>query len=788
MLNSLRHKLIGDLKANRGAFLAVWLTFTIGMVFYNSTYPAGGNFKNLLRGLNERTHLADLWYDIDLAPPAAVDAARAAAGVARVSGRLVFEVGLEQKEAETESLVTLRVISMPESEEDVNNIVIQEGRAPEDAGEIVLMRAFARRHDIRVGDVLRLAGGIAGTPWEVEVVGLFSSAEYLIASRGPLSPFPTLSTFGVAYMPYDALAARYDAAGQVNSVVLTAADGADLTAVRAAVTEALQPYGIQLIMDRLQQPAVATLAANASANTQIALVFSLIFLFGSGAVMAVLMARQVESERRLIGTMRAMGSTRGEVLGYYLAFALIVAVTGALVGAPIGYLITYPVLDFFQSGMVGTELPFFSNPPQLGFMLVGAAAGLVMAWVAAAVPAWRAATTDPGLALRPPTPSGAGGLARARMAFLPRTGRQALRNLLRVPGRTLGTVLGATAGMAIIVISFAVWDLLDFNFTHYYNTNAYDFVVTVAEPVLHDVLLRQVEGVEGVTGVETGLILPVTVELADRTYTALGVALADDREFITFETIEGAPAFSDKQGVWLGNNLERALGARVGDTLQVTVQGQSATVTVQGIVKQVLGAPMYVPMSLLQEWTPLGVRPANQAYVRVDPARRVDVQRELSGLPGVIGVADWPVTTQDIQRAADFEGEFAYIFLGFGMFLTFVVMFNSINASMRERRHELAVMRTQGVSMGEVVRLVTWETMLATGAGLILGVLPSYWLVQYVTQLYDTDVAGNVFVIYPQTWVAAVVILVAIALVSQMPPLRGVRTINLGDVSKSVNV
>jgi ABC-type lipoprotein release transport system permease subunit len=237
----------------------------------------------------------------------------------------------------------------------------------------------------------------------------------------------------------------------------------------------------------------------------------------------------------------------------------------------------------------------------------------------------------------------------------------------------------------------------------------------------------------------------------------------------------------------LGHNLGRTIKAKSGDRLTVNALGVTKEVVVQGIVKQVLGAPIYVPMSLFSQWTPLGLRPANQAYVRVDPARRLESQRALNALPGVIGVEDWPSTIKDLS-VTDFNGNFALIFLGFGVTLTFVVLFTSISASLHERRNELAIMRTQGVSMGEIWRMVTWEIAIAVGLGLLLGILPTLQLVEYIMQLYDTDVAGNLAIIYPTTWLIAIAILVVTALVSQVLPLRGMRDIDLGEVSKSVGV
>ena len=48
MLKSLRRKIWGDLRVNRGQFFAVWLVVTLGTAFYGAMYPAGVNMLNSL--------------------------------------------------------------------------------------------------------------------------------------------------------------------------------------------------------------------------------------------------------------------------------------------------------------------------------------------------------------------------------------------------------------------------------------------------------------------------------------------------------------------------------------------------------------------------------------------------------------------------------------------------------------------------------------------------------------------------------------------------------------------
>jgi hypothetical protein len=130
-------------------------------------------------------------------------------------------VGLEREGAST--LTTLRLIALPTSEADVNNMVIVQGKKPAAADEIALMEAFALAQGIRIGDTLRLSGSSADRPaWTVRVVGYAASGEYLIAARSPLQPFPTLSTFGLGYASYDSLAAWTKTAVRFNIGVILA--------------------------------------------------------------------------------------------------------------------------------------------------------------------------------------------------------------------------------------------------------------------------------------------------------------------------------------------------------------------------------------------------------------------------------------------------------------------------------------------------------------------------------------------------------------------------------------
>ena len=78
------------------------------------------------------------------------------------------------------------------------------------------------------------------------------------------------------------------------------------------------------------------------------------------------------------------------------------------------------------------------------------------------------------MALRPPTPRTPSAISRLPLGFLPLALRQALRNLLRVPGRSLGTMLGVMAGSVMVFSAVAILSTLDSSFESYYASSQFD--------------------------------------------------------------------------------------------------------------------------------------------------------------------------------------------------------------------------------------------------------------------------------------------------------------------------
>lgn len=793
MLKTLRRKTFSDLRANRTQFLAVWFVVMLGTAFYGALYPSGVNMIRSFFKTYDELNYMNFQLQFEPSDAATADIARNIEGVQEVEGRWVEDAGL-QINPDRQYLITLRLISMPDNgKPTVNKSEITDGRETRAENEVLLLKSFADHHEIIPGD--RLTVYINNTSHELIVAGLAVNPEYLITGRSPASPFPTPSTFGVAWLGYTSLTRLTGSEGQINEVVVhLEGDSADEdTALTDRVRKELEAAYADMpgvvVLERTQTASGGIIDALMAGNVPIMIFFSGLFLVGSTVITSILLGRMVQSERQRIGTMRAMGITRRELVQHYLGYGLIIGITGGLVGSVLGYLNSFWVMGLFIDYIVGGTLPEFTNTPQIPFLLLGFAVTVTGSTLAGMYPAWAESGTSPGIALRPSAPKKTSRLSQMKLTFLPLPIRQAIRNLFRVPGRSVSTALGVALGAMMIFSAITMWDTIEESFGGYFAANAFDLRVDMQSLQPAEQLNTQIMQIEGVQGVDPALLGPVTIIRANGDpYDAFAVALDENTPFLELSTVEGKAAFSGGEGVWLGSNLARILEAEVGDDIRLEAFSQQRTVRVQGIVAAIMGTPVYIPRSLLVQWTPGNAFLTNAALIRTEAGKEDDVRDALVDLPGMVAVERFSEFEGDLNTYLEYFRVGTLTFGGFGFILTLALLFNTVSASLRERQDELSVLRALGTSAREITTIVLIELMVMVVIGIAIGLPLGYQMGAQLIAYYDTDVYSALTAATPLSIIAGLVSLVGIVLLSALPGLRAVQRFDLGAVSKSKSI
>jgi putative ABC transport system permease protein len=789
MLKMLRRKTLNDLSQGWKQFLAVLMVVLFGTTFYGAMYPSGINLLSSIHNTYAQLSYMDYQVQMESVPGQVVPAIQGIPEVGAVEGRLVVEAGLKL-DPERDALTQLRLISLPDDRPARVNIVdIPEGRKIENDGEILLLKRFADRYGIRPGDSLSV--WVGGRQYDLTVAGLAFSAEYLVAGRSREMPFPTISSFGVAWVHYSRLAEMSEQYNRINDLVLTLRVPSEALeqdgSLRNALASAVREYDENpVILSRTQTASGGIIEANANGNLPTVAAFSALFLSGAILVTGVLLGRLVQSERQRIGTLRALGVTRRELALHYLSFGLLIGVAGAGLGSVLGYFASFLTMQPFITVLAGGYLPGFVNSPQIPFILIGALLVAVGATAAGAWSAWKESGTPPGIALRPPTPKDPSGFSRLPLKFLPLPVRQTVRNLLRVPGRSIGTALGVMSGALMIFSSLALLNSMDANFEDYYASGQYDLRLLLDTMLPGEAVERRVRNTPGVQAAQGALIGPVTVKVSGQDdFDTMAIVLDDEQPLIRLNTFQGEPFFSREDGVWIGHNLRRVLNLEVGDTIRLRAGDQEREVRVLGVVSQVFGSPVFVPRSLMAQWLPGNLFVVNTVMVQTEPAERSAVHDELAKLQFVTAVEDYPQFVTDLRNYVEYWRQNVMLFFFFGCLLTLVVILNTVSASLHEQKNELAILRALGTTRSEIALVVALELVIMVALGAALGVPAGREFGFSLLQAYDTDFYGVMPFMNANSYWVGILGMVVAALVAAIPGLRAIYKTDLGAVSKS---
>jgi putative ABC transport system permease protein len=252
-------------------------------------------------------------------------------------------------------------------------------------GAVLLSEGTAADADVTVGDSIPLV--VAGRRW-------------LLPVGGVLRPEGELSRQGLRDLVVTDVSWAQeilDRVGRLSRIELRVEDGAAGQATLAGVTEAL-PEGVALraagTRTATMEEMIRAFDLNLTALSLLALVFGGFLIYNT-------LTFSVVQRRETLGTVRALGVTRREVLGLVLGEAAVVGALGSALGLGLGVVLgrgmvrlgTRTINDLYFVVSVGDV----SVPPSV--LAKGALLGVGATLVAAAIPAREAASAPPRAAL-----------------------------------------------------------------------------------------------------------------------------------------------------------------------------------------------------------------------------------------------------------------------------------------------------------------------------------------------------------------------------------------------------
>ncbi|MGZ6352440.1 MAG: FtsX-like permease family protein [Ktedonobacterales bacterium] len=795
-MNARLRKSLADVTRRKGRTLLVALGIFIGVLGLtgiNSTEDTLFSAFAFTSGVYSAT--PDISFTVDRLDTALLPTLGAIPHVTTVQYQTRYAT-VWQVQSATEQ-IPLHIVSYPDLRHVAfGTVELTDGRLPGD-GEIVMESGDQSLQAFTIGDTVTVAAGPQNA--QLRVVGLARTAGENPASSGE----------AIGYMS-DAGLQRLAAADRPKAVTHTiliktqhVADAHDVSATAQQVLQTHQT-GVENVIFPTAPVDGATLRALEGVFTLVRMLAMLAVALSCLLILNTV-TTLVTEQTAIIGTMKALGGTRGAIAGSYLVSVALYALLATVPGVGLGLYIGYQ-LAVYLAVRVSMELGQFSVKPWIVAVSLGVGFGAPL--LAALPPLWngtrisvREALAAYGVSVgqgrAPATARGAG------LTWVSQTSRLGLRSMFRKRWRAALTLMTLTlAGASFLVVQTATTSVNNTVGAVRANVSA-DMRVTFKDAATFGQIRDQVNALPNVQRVERAGSTNVTSQWG----TLQVSGYEADTQIYHYQLTSGRwMREGETHVVLLSDDASRKMGLHAGDMVTVKNSFGSSTqltLTVIGTVKQsidVLGwiGAAVMPVDTVYELRGVSADTVAGSTLEVSIKARDRSQGSVDALAKAVNDVVNPAGSSNDgsgyyagdRGTIDTVHEYVtrrqgtwyilYYMLYGGALIVGVVgilgLANTLSASVLERQREIGILRAMGAT-GRRVAQVFWVEGLALGGiawclGALLGVPLAYAFVQ---MLWQVVMPVDLYVDYVAFAVMLAAILTVATLASIAPTWRASR-------------
>lgn len=754
------------LRADAVRLLLSSLAIVLGVAFVTGTLMLTDGMR---AGAYERAGAFDRHTDLGVyagrsaLPPSLVDRVRAVDGVAAAAGELTAAAGVVG--ADGRPVLGFAVLAAIPTEPALRSYDVVAGRLPDRPGEVVLDAPTAAREGFALGTPVSV-GGSTGPARPYTLVGTVDVAD---TTRDVGGPF-------IGLVGPDALAVSGERG--YGRVMVAAEPGTSASALAARVAGAVGDDATVKSRQQILDEAVDDAVHDLDQFGMVLLTFAGVAVVVAGFVIANTFAIVLAQRARRTALLRLVGARRSQVFRAALGESATLGLVGSALGVALGVGLAAgttalaPRLNLPISG----DLTLTARTVLLSLLL-----GTVVTVGSALVPAWQGTRVPPIAALTDAAGQPARGAGRVRLtlgALVGAVGVGALAGaaavgqialvalggvlaffgivlfgpvlvplLVRVLGRPLRPVLGATATLAVAnaarnprrVSATATALVIGIGLVSAFVVGAGSIKVGIERAVDARIGVDYL-----VTGIGGDLPDRVATELAARPELGVvheqrgrvvdGVALRSAHPALVRRTLTGVDAGDVAElgpgAVLVHRELAAARGWRVGST--ATVAGRPFRVAAVVTAEAVGPSPVGVAEGHVVELTDTdftALFPAERGYLaEVEPADGVSAARARAAVEAVVAryptvnLLDQAAYKRMLTGTVDMLLAFVTALLGLAVVIALVGVANTLSLSVVERTRENAVLRALGLSRGRMRALLAVEAVLTALVGALLGI------------------------------------------------------------------
>lgn len=541
---------------------------------------------------------------------------------------------------------------------------------------------------------------------------------------------------------------------------------------------------IYSVNNRNNMPFFLTISSEISQAKGFTYLFPFVFFFVATLVILTTASQMIVKERHQIGTLKALGVSKREILLFYMSLILIVVFLGILLGEILG--------PFIIPWIMGNKYELIYTLSALKYVFP-IFEGLLVAFLFLAISALTAylviikeVRLSPSESMLPVTPSFKAKkdspFKKENSLFL--SLKMAFRNIRANLLKSLMVIVGVMGCTSLLVTGFGIEDTV-------YNGIDQDLAMcgqsalnlTFSEGKKKSEFAEEIKDISSISSYE--LFLNTTGNLtAQNGYSAsLNIfLLSGDSSNTHFGYARGL----NKDEIALGKKYSESLSLKVGDIVTFSLGSLSYEVT----IGQIYEAFSYNGLAIFSSASCFKNKDFvyNASYIDVKERSSIEeVKNELKAkVPSIlksVSKEDW---REKINNLLNGILVMTLAVKVFAILLALVVLYNLSLLNFNERYREIATLKVLGFNLREISLSLLFETMTLTIIGISLGLLLGYPFLLATMSLNKVELVYYIYSISPFSYLGSFLLTFIVAFLTNLYFGRKSKKVPLVESLKSV--
>ena len=492
------------------------------------------------------------------------------------------------------------------------------------------------------------------------------------------------------------------------------------------------------ILDRNSNAGYVSFIQDTKSIENISKVFPVVFFIVATLISLTSMTRMVEEQRGQIGTLKALGYNKLQIMMKYIIYAGIATVVGSILGMCVGFVIL-PEIIWKMYGMMYQ----MTDKILISFNWKYGGIGLILISIciigATIYTSLKELISTPSVLMRPKAPKGGNRVILEKIPFIWKrldfSHKVTVRNIFRYKKRFFMTIIGILGCTALILTGFGVKDSVKQIIPNQFeNVFKYDMQISLKET------LSQQERQDFKNILEQNEKVKKAISIYMTSQIAVNGDASEDVQIIVPENqdeLDGIINIKDiknkKQTIKLSENeicltdkAAHLLGVKAGDNLTLRdADEKEVNIKISNIVENYVSHYIYMTKETYQNIYGKDFE-ANVIFIQnidlTDEEQDV-LAKEIMDLNEVSGIVNMTSTIKSIDDMMNLLNYVVIVLIVAAGLLAFVVLYNLANVNISERIRELATIKVLGFYDKEVYDYVARETVILTIIGIGLGLV-----------------------------------------------------------------